>query len=187
MIQSQAQPLTRRLFVIALGISLMPALMMAYLVLQHPSAKLEVKSENMGGNPSRAVAFLAHNAAQGNLYNPLGWGGYLLWHLPRQIKISIDGRSSTVYPREVLADTYRFYANEASPELPLTKGADFVLVEAVNPMVRSMNTDPRWSVVYKDKEAVLYAGPTESGRRLAQGVKDGRLVSPSAVADNRFP
>jgi hypothetical protein len=104
------------------------------------------------------------------------------------MKISVDGRSSTVYSKDILADTYRFYANEASADLPLSRGADFVLVEAKSPVVPAMNSDDRWRLVYEDKDALVYAGPTEAGKRLTTLLDAGSLKPPPDHAIKaRFP
>jgi hypothetical protein len=171
----------------ALGTAWSTAALMMVLVGLNPSARIRVRSVNIGGDPSGAVAFLSANRVEGNLFNPVEWGGYLLWHLPPEAKISVDGRSSMIYPLDVLRDAYRFYCGEASPDLPIRRGADFVLVGASNIVVRSMAMDPRWSVVYQDDEAIIYAGPTPAGSRLAQRSKDGALVSPPAMPTERFP
>jgi hypothetical protein len=187
MSESQDKAWVRRLFLLALAVAITPAFLMAYLVFQDPSPAIKVRAENMGGNPSRAVAFIVANEAHGNFFNPLGWGGYLLWHLPPEMKISVDGRSSTVYSRDILADTYRFYANEASADVPLERGADFVLVEAKSPVVPTMNSDARWRLVYEDKDALVYAGPTEAGKRLTTLLDTGSLKLPDAAIKVRFP
>jgi hypothetical protein len=92
-----------------------------------------------------------------------------------------------VYPLDVLRDVYLFYSNEASPELPIRRGADFVLMGTDDIVVRSMASDPRWSVVYQDDAAVLYAGPTPEGSRLAQRLRDSDLTFPARMAKERFP
>jgi hypothetical protein len=171
----------------ALGAAWSGAALMMVLVALNPSAHIRVRSVNIGGDPSGAVAFLSANRVQGNLYNPVEWGGYLLWHLPPETKISVDGRSSMVYPLDVLRDAYHFYCNEASPDLPIRQGADFVLIGTSNIVVQSMAMDPRWSLVYQDDEALLYAGPSSAGSRLVQRLKDGGLIVPPAMAKERFP
>ena len=133
------------------------------------------------------MAFLIANRVRGNLYNPLGWGGYLLWHLPPEMKISIDGRSSTVYPRDVLLDSYRFYANEAAPDLALQRGADLVLVPVDKPVAHTLDADDKWTAVYRDDQAVLFAGPSEAGQRLVRLLHEGRLATPEVITNDRFP
>ena len=177
----------KRLFLVGFGIVLVPIFLTVVLTLQRPDPRIHVSPLLIGGRPGGAAAFLRANHASGNLYNPVGWGGYLLWHLSPDIKVSIDGRSSTVYPLEVLKDNFRFYANEASPDLPLARGADFVLVDAGSAVVHSIGGDPRWSVVYKDEDTVLYAGPSPAGRRMAQLQQEGRLISPTPNSGVRFP
>jgi hypothetical protein len=177
----------QRWFKAAFAATLAPALIAVPMVLRRPGLSIETAFENMGGDPSRAIAFMAVNQAYGNLYNPLGWGGYLIWHHSPGTRISVDGRSSTVYPRNVLEENYRFYSNEATPDLPLKTGADFVLIEASNPVVPSMNADDRWVVVYRDKDAILLAGPSDRGKQLVQLLKDGQLIVPKPMPKGVFP
>jgi len=174
-------------FKTALAATLAPALIAVPMVLREPGSRIEKTFENMGGDPSQAIAFIAANRVYGNLYNPLGWGGYLIWHLPRETKISIDGRSSTVYSRNVLEENYRFYTNQAPSHVPAKRGADFVLIEASNSVVRTMESDSRWTVVYRDKEAVLFAGPSDAGRRLSRLVKEGLVVMSELSTNHNFP
>jgi hypothetical protein len=187
MSEYQGKALARRLFLLFLGITLMPLFLMTYLVFKDPGPEIRVRPDNMGGDPARAVAFIVANQITGNLYNPLAWGGYLIWHLPPQTKVSVDGRSSTVYSREILLDTFRFYANEASPDLPLARGADFVLLDAKSPVVQAMRSDRKWTAVYQDKEAVLFAGPSTAGKRLIRLLENGLLTMPEILVAQRFP
>ncbi|HWP56620.1 MAG TPA: hypothetical protein VNL14_01895 [Candidatus Acidoferrales bacterium] len=190
MFKAQHSPKTRRLFAAAFGISLFPVLMTATLTLQQPAPKIQVVSELIGGDPSGVVSFMKTNHLEGNLYNPIGWGGYLVWHVWPQVKVSIDGRSSTVYPLEVLRDNFRFYANQASPELPLASGADFLLVNANSPVLQSVRTDHRWALAYEDRQAVLFAGTTAAGQRLMRLIKQRPQIytggRPSG-SSHRFP
>jgi hypothetical protein len=160
---------------------------MTALVGLNPSAKIWVRSVNIGGDPSGAVSFLSANRVEGNLYNPIEWGGYLLWHVRPELKIAVDGRSSMVYPRDVLRDAYLFYCGEASPDLPIRQGADFVLLATSNPVARSMADDRLWSAVYQDDEAVLFAGPTPAGGRLVEQLRKGVLIVPPRIAKGGFP
>jgi hypothetical protein len=187
MSESRGGARAQRWFLAAFAATVAPAAVAVQMVYSRPGYVIENRFDSMGGNPSRVVDFLVANRVQGNLYNPLGWGGYLIWHLPRGIKVSIDGRSSTVYPADLLRENYEFYSNEASSDIPLRRGADFVLVEATNPVARSLDNDSRWRLVYKDNDAVLYAGPTPEGIRLAQRHRDGELALPPDARRDRFP
>lgn len=92
-----------------------------------------------------------------------------------------------VYPIDVLRENYLFYSNEATPDLPLKRGADFVLVESSNAVVHSMKADKRWVAVYEDKEAILFAGPSPAGKRLSGLLEQGLVAKIPASARGRFP
>src|SRR5262249_2098100 len=42
--------------------------------------------------PARAVALLKRSGVSGNVAVPFDWGEYVIWHLGREVKVSIDGR-----------------------------------------------------------------------------------------------
>jgi hypothetical protein len=48
--------------------------------------------------PSGAVAFLRGEGRRGTLWNEYSWGGYLIWHLYPELRVSIDGRVAVYGP-----------------------------------------------------------------------------------------
>lgn len=177
----------RLFFIVAFTAALMPAVLKTYFVFLNPSPKIVANSPAADGMPAEAVSFLIANQAAGNLFNPLEWGGYLLWHLPPQLKISIDGRSSMVYPKETLLAHYRFYTNQASTVPPLKLGADFVMVKVKSAVGRSMSSDPQWSAVYRDETVAIFAANTPSGKELIERKRQNRIILPTDHSPHRFP
>jgi hypothetical protein len=56
--------------------------------------------------PAGAAAFLRREGRRGTLWNEYVWGGYLIWHLYPELRVSIDGRAAVYGPerfREHLA------------------------------------------------------------------------------------
>jgi hypothetical protein len=45
--------------------------------------------------PAGAVAFLRREGRRGTLWNEYVWGGYLIWHLYPDLRVSIDGRMAS--------------------------------------------------------------------------------------------
>ena len=48
--------------------------------------------------PAGAVDFLRREGRQGTLWNEYIWGGYLIWHLYPELRVSIDGRAAVYGP-----------------------------------------------------------------------------------------
>jgi hypothetical protein len=110
--------------------------------------------------PVRLVHFLKVNEIKGNLFVPLHWGGYALFHLYPNIRVSIDGRWSMVYPREVMEDTMTFAyegQNKKWKECLRKYDADFALVEPGNPALGEMVHDPEWTIVVSYTEGCILA------------------------------
>jgi hypothetical protein len=48
--------------------------------------------------PAGAVGFLRREGRRGTLWNEYVWGGYLIWHLYPELRVSIDGRAAVYGP-----------------------------------------------------------------------------------------
>ena len=48
--------------------------------------------------PAGAVDFLRREGRRGTLWNEYVWGGYLIWHLYPELRVSIDGRMAVYGP-----------------------------------------------------------------------------------------
>jgi hypothetical protein len=48
--------------------------------------------------PAGAVDFLRQEGRRGTLWNEYVWGGYLIWHLYPELRVSIDGRAAVYGP-----------------------------------------------------------------------------------------
>jgi hypothetical protein len=44
------------------------------------------------------VPFLRREGRRGTLWNEYAWGGYLIWHLYPELRVSIDGRAAVYGP-----------------------------------------------------------------------------------------
>ena len=113
--------------------------------------------------PVQSVAFIKTNNLQGNLWVPLHWGGYVLYHLYPDIKVSIDGRWAMVYPRDVMKDTMTFAYEgwgKRWKEILERYNATFALVETANPAFLEMERDRDWEFIFREKECGLLARRT---------------------------
>jgi hypothetical protein len=108
--------------------------------------------------PRRSVEFIKSNGFTGNLWLPLHWGGYCLYHLAPLVKVSIDGRWATAYPLEAMQDNMRFAYEGQNGEWEKILdryGADMALIESGNPAVKEMRSDPDWAWVIGERHAGL--------------------------------
>jgi hypothetical protein len=108
--------------------------------------------------PVKTVAFLKENRLTGNLWVPLHFGGYAMFHLHPQMKVSIDGRWAMVYPRQVMQDNMAFaYDGTGGKWKRLLEKyrARFALVEPGNPAIYEMNQDPDWMWLIKEPSCGL--------------------------------
>ena len=97
--------------------------------------------------PFQSVEFLKTNKFKGNLWTPLHWGAYALFHLYPNIKVSIDGRWAMLYPHDVMQDNMNFAyhgTNGRWKKLLEKYGADYALVEKGNPALIEMKHDSDW-------------------------------------------
>ncbi|UCD90131.1 MAG: hypothetical protein JSW04_01440 [Desulfobacterales bacterium] len=104
--------------------------------------------------PSQTIAFLEKNRVKGNLWVPLHYGGYVLFHLYPDIKVSIDGRWAMVYPRQTMQDnmTFAFQGTKGKWKQLLEKyGADLAIVETGNPAMKEMDQDADWIWIFSEK------------------------------------
>jgi hypothetical protein len=89
---------------------------------------------------------------------PIHYGGYVLFHLYPNIKVSMDGRWATVYPQQIMKDnmTFSFHATKGKWKQLLEKyGANLALVEAGNPALTEMDQDLDWILVFRENAGNL--------------------------------
>ncbi len=99
--------------------------------------------------PVNAVRFLERNPIPGKIYNFYPWGGYLLFHLERQIYI--DGRAHAVYPDEFYDEARR--TNDLRPgwrKALAKREIDVVVHQSGYPVPLKLRTHPGWVRVYDD-------------------------------------
>jgi len=113
--------------------------------------------------PVQTVSFIKTNSLKGNLWVPLHYGGYVLFHLYPGIRVSIDGRMEMVYPRDVVKAnmTFAYQGTQKKWKKILHRyGADFALVERDNPAVAEMEADPDWFWLFAEEDTALLVRKT---------------------------
>lgn len=108
--------------------------------------------------PAGAVDFLRREGRRGTLWNPYGWGGYLVWHLYPDLRVSIDGRAA-VYGPERFRD--HLIVDELGPgwqEVLARQDVDVMLVGSRTPLATVLRTSG-WVVRFEDKIATVLDPP----------------------------
>lgn len=148
----------RRMNLSRLKMILIPALLVLYAVVlaakAPPQTAIDRRFTDQEDYPVAAVAFLKRNPLDGRMLNNYGWGGYLIWNLPRE-KVFIDGRAD-VYMKRVFGDYIKItrLGPEAAKLLEEYR-IRYVFMPAGSPLVQALKLSPRWSVFYEDGTAAI--------------------------------
>ena len=112
--------------------------------------------------PAGAVAFLRREGRRGALWNEYVWGGYLIWHLYPELRVSIDGRMAVYGPA-------RFGEHLAVTELRpgwqdvlARLEVNAAVVRTGSPLVAALRASG-WAVRYEDRVATVLDPPGRDG------------------------
>ncbi len=108
--------------------------------------------------PVLAVEFLKGHDLGPNLALRLDWGGYAIWHLAPDYRVSADGRNLTVYPAAEIDAQLRAYDRGAWGEL-FAGRADVCLIENGGPALAGILAGDDWVPVYRDPLAAVLVPP----------------------------
>lgn len=112
--------------------------------------------------PVAAVKFINEKSYSGPLYNPFGWGGYLIWALPRLL-VSMDGRTN-LHGDQRIARSVNTWSGlrgwESDPELMKAR----LVIGGVNhALTNLMRMDSRFKLVYEDAIAAVFVASPNGG------------------------
>ncbi len=117
----------------------------------------DLERELAGKYPARAVDYLAEHPVPGPMFNPYGWGGYLMWRWGPQHRIFIDGRSQLYEEAGVFRDYLRMTALDRDTLLLMRKyGLRACLAERESPLATLLNSLPEWHRVYQDDLSTVF-------------------------------
>ena len=108
--------------------------------------------------PAGAVDFLRREGRRGTLWNEYGWGGYLIWHLYPELKVSIDGRMA-VYGPERFGEHLTVVELRPGWQDVLTRLApDTAVLSSRSPLVGALRASG-WVVRFEDRVAMVLDPP----------------------------
>ncbi len=122
--------------------------------------------------PIRATAFVREMKLPPRLYSDMAAGAYLAWERPLDEGDYIDGRLE-VYDTDFFT---AYVAHLANPDLWLEEADRLGIRTAMvfhrwpnhEALIRRLNTDPRWALVYVDEVAVIFVRQAGNERLIQQ-------------------
>ncbi|MGH7820055.1 MAG: hypothetical protein ACREQ9_09795, partial [Candidatus Binatia bacterium] len=118
-----------------------------------------------GSVPIDAVDYVAKNHRGERIFNDFNWGGFLIYRLYPDVRVSMDGRTP-VYGEEILRKyarthyvqgDWKEFLEECAPEV--------VLWPAGGALAAVLRRLPQWRVVYEDETAVVFADQRRMEKR----------------------
>jgi hypothetical protein len=109
--------------------------------------------------PVKAVDWLEGNPQEGKMFNNFIWGGYLLYRMWPEQTVFIDGQ--TDFYGETLTREYTQVTTLADDwESVLEKyQVSWVIVQSDKPLVKALQDEKGWNVVYQDTTATVLHEP----------------------------
>jgi hypothetical protein len=132
-----------------------------------------------GEYPTQAADFLQRNGVSGNTAVPFDWGEYFIWKLHPGIRVSIDGRYSTAYPRKVIEDNFEWMSGGSQWRKLLDDySTQIAVTNRSHPVTALMREDPSWVYIYSDPIAFIFVRRTESQEDLLARFREKQLEFP---------
>jgi hypothetical protein len=108
--------------------------------------------------PVAPVQWLAKAQVTGNMVTFFDWGEYVIWHLAPGIKVSMDGRRETIYPRTVYDEDQQFLFGLGRWDVLLARGNPSLILMSRNFAADNLiRQSPEWHVMYADERCTLFA------------------------------
>jgi hypothetical protein len=108
----------------------------------------------------------------GNMFNPLDWGGYLMWYLYPDYRVFIDGRGLredvVVQASKIMAAVkndsqdipeWKAYLEHYNISLIITYSVEHFTGRLI-PLVPALLNDPEWNLIYIDELSLVFAKET---------------------------
>jgi hypothetical protein len=157
------------------AVPLLAAAFDAAIDLRRKGLRLEIATLSV---PIEACEFLRAHDLGPHLLLRFDWGGYAIWHLWPEYRISGDGRNLTVYDAAFVDDLLRAYHGGRFGEIARRHDADVILSEAAGPSYEALRRDAAWVRVHEDRLAAIFVRP-EAARTLAARRRSGAPAQPA--------
>jgi hypothetical protein len=132
-----------------------------------------------GSYPARAIGLIKESGVRGNLAIHFDWGEYAIYHLGPSVKVSVDGRRETAYPRAVYIENQNFMRGQGDWDALLRNhDTHLALVKSGSPTFNLMKLKPGWHLIYEDPLAGLFG---RDGLAAAEAI--GRTAPPPLPYD----
>ena len=152
-------------------------------VLQQPLPVIAAAGNVLGAtHPCGAVNFLRDNKLTGNVYNTLRWGAYITWEMYPAIKVAMDGRNVSLFPRPMVEENLTFYnarADAIDLEVPLRYHTDFLLLPSDMPGRARVLADRRWHLIFQDDDSILLVRADEAHQSIVSASERAAFTLPS--------
>jgi hypothetical protein len=106
--------------------------------------------------PAAAVDFIANNNLPQPIFNEYVWGGYLIWRLYPNYRVSMDGRAD-VYGDDLIDEFLSVHDGEPKWRESLDRrGVRTVLVQPDVPLASLLRVDAGWQKVFEDQSSIIF-------------------------------
>jgi hypothetical protein len=104
--------------------------------------------------PAKASAYIESHGLQGPIFNPCGWGGYLIWRLPN-MPVSIEGRAN-LYEATLAATSNTVGGAKNWSQDADVRRAKTILLDQGGPLATVLRCDPHYHLLYEDSVAAVF-------------------------------
>jgi hypothetical protein len=117
--------------------------------------------------PRGPVTYLSDAAVSGNMVVLFDWGMYAIWNLAPRVRVSMDGRATSVYSPAELRAHVAFLAAGPAWQAGL-RDADLALLSPRFAVYQKLAADPGWRLAIEDRTSGLFVRRgSPSDERLA--------------------
>jgi hypothetical protein len=150
-VHGSPQP-SRHAAAVAVGIAVIIICASALAAVENVSC---VRIDETRAPDAQVVEHAVKNGLQGRLVVWFDWGEYAIWHLPRSLSVSVDGRRETVYSDAVLNRHLMFYFVPSTRQRFVDEvRPDYIWLPADLPVVSSLQADG-WKPLVSGSRSVL--------------------------------
>jgi hypothetical protein len=106
--------------------------------------------------PAIAVEYISLHRPPAPLFNPYGWGGYLIWRLHPQYPVDIDGRAD-MYGDAHLEQYFKAARGEIDGIAVLeSHGVRTAIVQREMPLDTELRNACEWERVFEDAKSAIF-------------------------------